>query len=1049
MTKEPLNLATIRARLANKQGREYWRSLDELAATAEFQEFLHREFPRQASEWVDPDPISRRTFIKLMGASMALAGLSACSPLNQPEEKVIPYVNKPDAVVPGLPLFFATAMPMSGYALGLLVRSNEGRPTKVEGNPDHPASLGATDTFAQASILTLYDPDRATGVTNGGAASSWEEFLNALNGALGQASDGAGMRILTETVTSPTLIAQMQQLQQRFPQARWYQYEPGSGNGARAGAQLAFGRPINTTYRFDQARVIVSLDSNFLLESPGRVRYGRDFIGGRLLREGQREMNRLYVVESTPSITGAMADHRLPLKASQVEAFARALAQAVGVSAGGGQPAAGVPAEWLAALARDLQANQGRGIVIAGEEQPAAVHALAHAINGALGNAGQTVIYTDPVEANPADQVAGRRELVNDMNGGAANLLLVIGGNPAYTAPGDLDFAGAMQKVAFRAHLGEFADETSAASVWHVPAAHYLESWSDARAFDGTTSIIQPLIAPMYGGKTAHEVVAAVLGQNTSSYEIVRGYWQTQQGGAAMPQPTPTAAAPTAAPAGTPQPTPNTQFPDTSATTRSSALVTGGDSFDAFWQQALNKGIVDGSALQPASVSVNAAAIPAPAAAAAAGTEITFRLDPTIWDGRFANNGWMQELPKPLTTITWDNVAMVSPGMAEQIGLQNGDVVELSYAGRTVQAPVWVQPGQPDDSVAVTLGYGRTPAGQTGNNVGFNAYALRTSDSPGFGAGLQVRKVGGGYVLANTQKHYAMEGRDLVKQTTLEEFIANPAFAQEGEHAGEAAQEGAIELVPGHSEPSLYPEYPYEGNKWGMAIDAQACIGCNACVTACQSENNVPVVGKDQVSRAREMHWLKIDTYFEGGLENPETLFQPRLCMHCEQAPCEVVCPVAATTHDHEGINQMVYNRCVGTRYCSNNCPYKVRRFNFFQYSKNDVPVIQLSYNPDVTVRNRGVMEKCTYCIQRINVARIASDRENRPIADGEVVTACQQACPTNAIVFGNINDTNSQGRKLKSEPLSYGLLVDLNTRPRTTYMARVRNPNPEIEDRR
>jgi molybdopterin-containing oxidoreductase family iron-sulfur binding subunit len=991
-SKEPLNLAAIRARLAGARGREYWRSLDELAATAEFQDYLHREFPRQASEWIDPSPISRRQFLKLMGASLALAGLSGCQ-LTEPQEKIVPYVNKPDSLVPGLPLFYATAMPLGGYATGLLVRSNEGRPTKVEGNPDHPASLGAADTFAQASILGLYDPDRAQAVTNGGQASTWDEFLAALGTALGQqgGSGGAGLRVLTETVTSPTLIAQMQALLQQFPQARWYQYEPGSGDGARAGAQQAFGQPVNTVYRFDQASVVVSLDANFLLHAPGRLRYAREFVGGRLLRDERRTMNRLYVVESTPTITGATADHRLPLKASQVEAFGRALAQALGVNAGGAAAPAGVPADWIPALASDLQANRGRSIVIAGEEQPAAVHALAHAINAALGNVGATVIYTAPVEANPGDQLAGLRELAADMAAGSVQLLVTISGNPAYTAPADLAFADALAKVPFRAHLGPYADETAALAQWHIPEAHYLESWSDARAFDGTATIIQPLIAPLYGGKTAHELVAALLGQNASSFDIVRGYWQGQ----------------------------------------------GSGDFDTFWRTTLNKGIVEGTALPP--ISVTAAAPAAPAAAPAEqGLEITFRLDPTIWDGRFANNGWLQELPKPLTTMTWDNVAMISPATAERLALQNGDEVNLSYKGRTVRAPVWIQAGQPDDSVAVTLGYGRSRSGQVGQGIGFNANALRTADAPGFGSGLELAKVGSGYVLATAQKHFALEGRELVRHATLDEFIKNPSFS----HAPEGEQAG------GHEElPSLYPQYPYEGNKWGMVIDTNACIGCNACVVACQSENNISVVGKEQVALSREMHWLKIDTYFEGGLANPQTLFQPRMCVHCENAPCEVVCPVQATVHDSEGLNVMVYNRCVGTRYCSNNCPYKVRRFNFLKYSKNDVPVIQLSYNPEVTVRERGVMEKCTYCVQRISAARVAAERENRPIRDGEVVTACQQACPTNAIVFGNLNDTNSQVVKLKAQESSYDLLADLNTHPRTSHMPRVRNPNPEIKE--
>jgi molybdopterin-containing oxidoreductase family iron-sulfur binding subunit len=1030
ITQEPLDLAAIRGRLAGTRGKEYWRSLDELAATAEFQEFLHREFPRQAAEWNDPNPLSRRQFLKLMAASLALAGLSGCQ-LTEPQEKIVPYVNKPEQLVPGIPLFYATAMPLGGYATGLLVRSNEGRPTKVEGNPDHPASLGATDVFAQASILSLYDPDRSQTVTNAGQASNWEAFLGALNSALAgqRANGGAGLRVLTETVTSPTLIAQMQALLAAFPSARWYQYEPGSGDAARAGARQAFGQDVHTTYRFDQANVILSLDSNFLLHPAGRVRYGREFIAGRLVRDGRRTMNRLYVVASRPTITGAMADHHLPMRASQIEAFARAIVRELGIdpTSAAAPAVTGAAASWVTPLVRDLQANRGRGLVIAGEEQPAAVHALAHAINDALGNVGTTVLYTAPIEANPGDQLAGLRELTDDMAAGRVGMLLILGANPAYTAPADIGFAEAFGKVPFRAHMGLYADETAALSQWHIPEAHYLESWSDARAYDGTATIIQPLIAPLYGGKTVHELVAALLGQNASSFDIVRGYWQSQRGGATA-QPSanaPTAAQPNAASAGA---------------TAEPSNIRQQDPFEEFWVTALNKGIVDGTALPAISATIAASAFAGSGAPLAdQGLEITFGLDPTIWDGRFGNNGWLQELHKPLTSLTWDNVAMVSSATAERLGLQSQDLVELSYKGRTVRAPIWIQPGQPDDSVAVTLGYGRTKGGQTVQGVGFNAYALRTADAPGFGAGLEIRKTGQQYKLASVQRHFSMEGRGFVQSATLDEFLKNPGFVH-----GEEPQE-----TQGHTElPSLYPEYEYKGNKWGMVIDTNACIGCNACVVACQSENNIPVVGKDQVLNTREMHWLKIDQYYTGNdLDNPEMFFEPRLCMHCEKAPCELVCPVAATMHDHEGLNVMVYNRCVGTRYCSNNCPYKVRRFNYLTYTRKDIPVLQLMQNPEVTVRNRGVMEKCTYCVQRISNARIASDREDRPIRDGEVLTACQQACPTNAIVFGNINDQGSQVAKLKAEASNYGLLEDLNTQPRTTYLPRIRNPNPEIKE--
>ena len=1005
MPKNALNLEAIRARLAGMQGKQYWRSLDELAATDEFQEFLHREFPRQASEWVDPDPVSRRSFLKLMGASLALAGLTGCSAgeaINytwQDQQKIIPYVDKPEELIPGVPLFYATAMPLNGYAIGLLARSNEGRPTKVEGNPSHPASLGATDLFAQASTLTLYDPDRSRGFTNAGQGTSWNVFLTAIAPEIQkqQANGGAALRIISETVTSPTLISQMAALQKAFPQLKWYQYDPSSGHGARAGAQLAFGQPVNTMYHFDQANVVFSLDSNFLQFAPGRVRYARDMIGTRVVREGRKTMSRVYVVESTPSITGANADHRLPVRASDVAAVAGAVAKALGVNVGSlpTTPPASVPAPWIAALVKDLQANQGKSVVIAGEDQPAAVHAMAHAINDALKNVGTTVTYTAPIEANPGDQIAGLRELTADMASGKVDMLVIMGGNPVYNAPADLKFADAMAQVRVRVRLGLYNDETTAAEQWFLPEAHYLESWSDARAFDGSATVIQQLIDPLYGGKTAHEVVAALLGQNTTSKEIVRAYWLDQY----------------AKPGGMAQ----------------------AADFTTAWKIALNKGVIDGSAAAPITPTLNAnfaGQLPAPAAAAQA-LEITFRLDPTIWDGRFANNGWLQEAPKPLTSLTWDNVAMVSPTTAQQRGLANGNLVQLSYKGRTVQAPVWVQVGQPDDSVGVQLGYGRNNVGVVGGNIGYNAYSLMTSDAPGFGTGLELTKLGGQYDLSTTQSHFSMEGRDIVRVATLEEFLKEPKLGHEEEQL-----------------PSLYNGFKYEGNAWGMSIDTTACIGCNSCVIACQSENNIPIVGKADVARSREMHWLKIDTYFGGkNINNPETYFQPRMCVHCENAPCEVVCPVAATVHDHEGLNSMVYNRCVGTRYCSNNCPYKVRRFNYLQYSHREIPVLQLVANPEVTVRNRGVMEKCTYCVQRINVARIASDRENRPIADGEIVTACQQACPTDAIVFGNINDANSRVAKLKAEEGAYGLLAELNTRPRTSHLPRVRNPNPEIEE--
>lgn len=987
MTKVPLDLAAVQDRLAQSQGRDYWRGLEELAETTEFQEFLHREFPRQASEWLPS--LSRRNFLQLMGASLALAGLTACA--NQPDEKIVPYVQMPEATVPGQPLFFATAMQLGGYALGLLAQSQLNRPTKLEGNPDHPASLGATDALAQASILDLYDPDRAKEVTHEGVASTWEEFLAALKTQLAEqtASEGAGLRILTETVTSPTLASQLQALLAQFPNAVWHQYEPVNRDQVYVGAQLAFGAPAEPIYRVDQANVIVSLDADLFGAGPGRVRYAREFADRRRVdRPEERPRNRLYVLESTPTITGATADHRLPLRADQVEAFTRALALALGLTV---TPAEGatLPTPWVTALAHDLQAHAGASLVVAGDHQPAVVHALAHAINDALGNVGKTVVYSDPVAANPVNQIQSLRDLVDALTAGQVQLLLILGGNPVYTAPVDLNFATALDQAGFRIYLGSHADETAAHCQWHIPESHYLEAWSDARTYDGTITIQQPLIQPLYASRSAHEVLDALLSETVrSDHDLVQAYWTSQQGEAG---------------------------------------------FAAFWQQALYSGVVADSALPTKTVNLQPdATSQPPTEAAPAGLEINFRPDPTIWDGRFANNGWLQELPKPLTKLTWENAALLNPVTATKLGLANGDVVELGYAGQAVQAPVWLLPGHSEDAVTVHLGYGRTHAGRTGNGLGFNAYALRPAGTPWFGGGLTISKVSTGYELASTQVHHSMEGRNLIRVGTVTQFAADPEFVHAEEHHG-------VEI-------SLYPKVDYTENAWAMAIDLTACNGCNACVTACQAENNIPIVGKEQVLKGREMHWIRLDRYFEGEPANPTIHHQPVTCMHCENAPCEVVCPVAATVHDSEGLNTMVYNRCIGTRYCSNNCPYKVRRFNFLEFVDFDDESLKLQRNPNVSVRSRGVMEKCTYCVQRISAVRIQAKLEGRPIADGEVVTACQAVCPTQAIVFGNLNDPESQVAKRKASPLNYGMLTELNTHPRTTYLAKLRNPNPELE---
>ncbi len=996
------DLVQIRTQLESRQGRRRWRSLEELAETEEYKDFLHHEFPYPAEK--ASGGISRRNVLRLMGASAALAGLTACTKL--PTEKIVPYVRPPEEFVPGKPLFYATSMPFGGVANGLLVESHLGRPTKAEGNPEHPGSLGAANIFAQASVLTLYDPDRSQVVVHNGRIGNWADFLNAMTLFTRElaATQGAGFRILTETVTSPSLAAQLAQLLRQFPKAQWHQYDPVGRDNARAGARLAFGEIVETQYRFDRADVVVSLDADFLCAHPGSLRYAHDFADKRRVTGPESRMNRLYVVEPIPTNTGVQADHRLPLRASAIEGFARSLAGLLGVKQGAAGGEATPPEYgWINALARDLQNHRGSSIVLAGDAQPPEVHALAHAMNAALGNVGSTVIYTQPIEANPTDQWQSFKTLVADMRSGQVTTLAILNSNPVYSAPADLEFRENLLKVNRRIHLGLYEDETAELCHWHIPEAHFLEAWGDARAYDGTVSTIQPLISPFYQGKSAYEILAVLLGQpGRTGHDTVREYWQSQR-------------------------------PD--------------KDFEALWETTLHDGVMAGTAFPPKAVTLKMElGGTAPQAAPREGFEINFRPDPTIWDGRFANNGWLQECPKPLTKLTWDNAGMVSPKSAEDLKVENGDVVELRYGGRTVRAPIWIVPGHADHSVTVHLGYGRTRAGHVGTGAGFNACELRPSDQRWFGSGVEIRKTGERYLLAHTQHHHlidregevesaAAEERDVIRVATLQEFRKNPDFARDPAEQTTKAE-------------SLYPAYDYsKGDQWGMSIDLNSCIGCNACVVACQSENNIAVVGKDQLSRGREMHWIRVDTYYEGGLDHPRMYNEVVPCMQCENAPCELVCPVGATVHSPEGLNEMIYNRCVGTRYCSNNCPYKVRRFNFYLYSDWTTPSLYGLRNPDVTVRSRGVMEKCTYCIQRINAVKIKAEEADRAIEDGEILTACQQTCPTQAIVFGNINDPNSKVAKLKAQSRNYSLLTELNTRPRTTYLAKLRNPNPEIPE--
>jgi molybdopterin-containing oxidoreductase family iron-sulfur binding subunit len=999
-----LDLATVREKIdaaiahdeKEKTGPEYWRSLEELAGSPDFQEALHREFPKGASEWLDK--ASRRGFLKVMGASLGLAGMTGCVKL--PLEPIVPYVRQPENVIPGRPQYYATAVTLGGYANPVLVESHLGRPTKIEGNDMHPASLGGTDIFAQASLLDLYDPDRSQTVTSMGDVRSWQAFLGAIRGPMNaqKAMQGSGIRILTTTITSPTLADQLRGFLKVYPQAKWHVYEPVNRDNALEGAKMAFGQPVETRYDFTKADVIVSLDADFLYAGfPGNVKYIRDFASRR---NPDGNMNRLYAIESTPSATGAKADHRLGMKAGDVESFAYSLLVS---EVRGGVGLKTSNQSFATAIGRDLISHRSSSVVIAGEHQLPVVHALAHAINAELGNVGKTVVYSDPIDANPTNQTESLKELVADMEAGKVSLLIILGGNPVYDAPADLKFADILKSgnVPVRVHHGLYQDETAELCQWHVPATHELESWGDARAYDGTVSIIQPLISPLYNGKSAIEFVALLSGQaEASGYDLVRASWQKQHAGA---------------------------------------------DFEQFWRKSLHDGWLEGTAFAPISVTAKYALALETRSTDANAIELNIRRDPTVYDGRFSNNGWLQELPKPMSKLTWDNAVLIGPKMAERLQLSSKDMVELELNGKKVEGAVWIQAGHPDNAVSITLGYGRKRAGRVGTEQGFSAYELRTIANPWTASGVKVTKTGATYELASTQGMQSMdtpdgEHRPLVREASLEKYKKQPNFANEEEEAPE-------------KDVTLYPNYEYEkfDYEWGMAIDLNKCVGCNNCVVACQSENNIPVVGQHQTLLGRHMHWIRIDVYYQGDRDNPKGFFQPVPCMQCENAPCEVVCPVAATSHSTEGLNDMVYNRCVGTRYCQNNCPYKVRRFNFLLFQDWDTPQYKMMRNPDVSVRSRGVMEKCTYCVQRINERRIdtetASVREGKDIRIGdELQTACQQSCPANAIVFGNINDPNSAVSKWKAQSRNYSLLGELNTRPRTTYLAEVKNQNPELE---
>ena len=1047
-------------------GPKYWRSLDELADTPGFREHLAREFPEGASSM---EGVDRRQFMKLMAASFALGGLGLAG-CRRPESHILPYGKSVEYTVPGLPLYFATAMPLRKSAIPLLAETHQGRPTKLEGNPSYLPHGGASSLLAQASVLDLYDPERATAHTKKGdtlSVTQVNDLLAGINKAY--AGSGEGLAFLADESASPTRARLVAKLKQQFPKAIWAEYEPVQDEPPVAAAQAAFGRNVKPLYRFAKARRILSLDADFFHAESGALHYSRDFAKGRRVTSAADadKMNRLYVAESGFSLTGSMADHRLRVASNHILALTAAIGGQVLETKLLDTLAQGleVNAQWVEQCAKDLLAHRGESLVVAGAHQPVAVHVIAYAMNAKLGNVGKTVDFVE-VALSGASTISA---LATALKAGSVKTLLVLNGNPAYNAPADLDFGALLKSVPDVIRFGYYNDETSALAGAHLAATHYLESWGDARTADGTIVPVQPMIMPLFNGLMEVELLARLAGEDKpEAYEQV--------------------------------------------------FATRGGDKKAF-EKFLHDGLVAGSAYKAVSVAFDVsragaafAKVPAFVALSKENLEVRFATDHKMDDGRFANNGWLQECPDPMTKISWDNAILVSPKLAAELGIvpagnllqvarkeeaefyqgrENARIFEVTLNGRTISGPVHIQPGLSNYTIVLPLGYGRTVSGHIGTGAGFSAYPLRTSDGPDFAIGATLRDTGKRLQLANTQEHWSMEGRDIVREANVGEFKDNPKFvagigmeshtpAVLGQDAGKDPVFIATSTPRGNS---LYESPNFDGiHQWGMSIDLNTCIGCNACVVACQAENNIPIVGKEQVMRGREMHWIRLDRYYSDGQadaeafgaegnktlpEDPQVSMQPMTCQHCELAPCETVCPVNATVHDEEGINVMAYNRCIGTRYCANNCPYKVRRFNFFDFNKratdalymgplghqSDMPeLVKMVKNPDVTVRMRGVMEKCTYCVQRVQQAKIAQKRKagasgNVVIPDGTIKVACQQVCPVEAIVFGNIKDETSAVSLAKKQERDYAVLGYLNVRPRTTYLGKLRNPNPAMPD--
>jgi len=991
-------MSSLKNQDKNSKG-TYWRSFDQLESNQEFNKFAKAEFADSFTE--KNDPISRRTFVSIMGASLAMAGLAGC---RRPVEKIVPFVDQPENLVLGEPEHYATVMPFGTSAYGLLVTCNEGRPTKIEGNELHPSTLGKSNSFLQASILNLYDPDRSKNPVKNGKKESWLSFADFWNTNREdfENSNGEGLVILSDESPSLSLYRLHKEFLKKFPKAKWVVYNSISDETIYGGIKLATGKDLRPVYAYDKAKVILSLDADILMLEQESITASNGFALGRNPEESHGDMNRLYAVEPGYSITGAMADHRLKLHARDILPFTVALGHELereGVRIAllneyKEVDVSGIDQKWIHAIAVDLIKNQGKSVVVGGRRQSEALHALILSINDSLGNTGKTLnLY--PIKDTLVSSSHSLMGLREDIDNDKVNTLIVLGNDVIHNIPSDLKLSEKFEKIQHTIHFGYQNNETAKLCDWHINSSHFLESWGDARSSDGSLSVIQPVIEPLYYGKSDLEFVDFLMtGEIRRSHEIVRQTW---------------------------------------------AKYLRSNAFDIEWRRVLHNGLLEnsiGQAVRPvlSNRKLKTFLKKHPLQSKTDGIELLFTVDYSMYDGRYTNNGWMHELPDPITKLIWDNAGLVSKKTAEKYDLDSGDIVKVTSSGKSIEIPIWILPGHVDDAITLPLGYGYKSVGRVGDGVGFDVTPLQTTEGMNFVSGASLENTGKKHRLASTQNHGSMEGRPLIREATLDEYHEDPKFAQHAVHVPDLQ--------------SLWKEHKYDkGYQWGMSIDLNSCLGCGACSIACQSENNIPIVGKNNGDYGREMHWIRVDRYFNGDDDNPEIGFQPVSCQHCEMAPCEQVCPVAATTHDVEGLNVMTYNRCIGTRYCSNNCPYKARRFNFFNYTNSLPELIQMAQNPDVTVRSRGVMEKCTYCTQRINRSKRVAKLEDRTLRDGEMRTACQQACPTNAISFGNILDTESEIVKAKSSDRTYEILAEFNLRPRTSYMARLRNPNPKLHN--